>query len=401
MTNNNIRAGHKVSEGTSNKVTVRLEPSITELRNWAKQESITDAFKLTAQTFGQTEAFTVIGNLSQELSHPESTVILNDWADNPIVNMLSKLHAAYQSSAHISTQYPPLSHNGSITPTANMLRGLGADIAKRHFLLYLVVTPLSGGCSDHEYLLRRKLRLWLIIQALIRTAYHQCPHDTNIQKIAGYITKDVHDANWEIVDALLDRTEQLLPRSSSPYQYFSIALEQAAFEVKQRDIGLGPIRFLNATIDITRGHCSPIKPESDTTAELTSFSQLRTQQRRPLFPQSNNKTYEEIEVPSENSVFDDDGQAAIVHDVDPAATPAQQRLTGQSILIQNTELSHYLPWSWDRALPPELNALESWIQRGIAAPEEEEQFGAAIVWLATHLSRSLAFLMEVTISDSP
>ncbi|NWO07381.1 MAG: hypothetical protein HLX50_17340, partial [Alteromonadaceae bacterium] len=339
--------------------------------------------------------------MSQELSHPESSMVLNDWADNPIVTMLSKVHTTYQSSTHVSNHYPPLSHSGNTTQTASMLRQLGADIAKRHFLLYLITNPLSGGCSEHAYLLRRKLRLWLIIQALIRTVHHQCPHDANIQKVAGYITKDIHDANWEVVDALLDRTEQLLPRSSSPYQYFSFALEQAALEVKQRDFGLGPTRFLNATIDITRGHCSPIKPESDTTAELTSFSQLRTQQRPPPLLQSNNTIYEEIELPPENSVFDDDGQEAIVHDVDPAATPAHQRLTGQSILIQNTELSHYLPWSWDRALPPELNALESWIQRGLAGPEEEQQFGAANVWLATHLSRSLAFLMEVTISDSP
>lgn len=401
MTTNNIRGGHKVSEGDSDKMTVRLKPSITELQNWATQKGIAESYDIVAQTLGQTEIFTVIGNLSQELSHPESTVILNDWADNPIVTMLSKIHTTYQSSTHVSTHYPPLSHSGNTTQTASTLRQLGADIAKRHFLLYLIVTPLSGGCSDHEYLLRRKLRLWLIIQALTRTAYHQCPHDTNIQKVAGYITKDIHDANWEIVDALLDRTEQLLPRSSSPYQYFSIALEQAALEVKQRDFGLGPTRFLNATIDITRGHCSPIKPELETTTVLTSFSQARTQQRPPPFLQSNNTIYEEIELRPENSVFDDDDQAAIVHDVDPAATPAQQRLTGQSILIQNAELSHYLPWSWGRALPPETSNLEVWIESGLASTEEEQQFGAAIVWLATHLSRSLAFLMEVTISDSP
>lgn len=401
MTNNNIRAGHKISAGSSNKVTVRLTSTIAELQSWAKQEGVAEAFDIVAQAFGQSEAFTVIGNLSQELSHPESSVTLNDWVDNPIVNMLLKLHAAYQSSSHISSQHPPLSHSGNSSSTANMLRSMGADIAKRHFLLYLITNPLSGGCSEHAYLLRRKLRLWLIIQALIRTAHHQCPHDANIQKVAGYITKDIHDANWEVVDAVLDRTEQLLPRTSSPYQYFSIALEQAAREVKQRDSGPGPARFLNATIDITRGHCSPVKPESDTPAELTSFSQLRTQQRPPPFLHSNNKAYEEIELPSENTASDDDDQPIIVYDVDPAATPAQQRLTGQSILIQNTELSHYLPWSWDRALPPEINALENWIQKGLASPEEEQQFGAANVWLATHLSRSLAFLMEVTISDSP
>ena len=402
MTNDNTNSWHRESAERFQKTTVRHPPSnINELIGWAKQEGVAEAFALVAQTFGQTEAFTVLGNLGQELSHPESIVILSDWTDNPIVNALSKLHAAYQNSADIHTRHPPLSHNGNTHQTANMLRLQGADIAKRHFLLYLIITPLAGGCSDPEYLLRRKLRLWLVIQAIYRKANNKSPRDANIQKAAGYITKSVHDKNWTVVDALLDRTQQLLP-PAAPYQYFSIALEQAAPEIAQHFPGLGPTRFLNAVLAISRGECSPLGTDVDevvTHADLLNFDSGDKPPTQMTFA---GKTYQELELAGDNTeADDDDDQPALLYEIESADTPEQQRLTGQSILIQTAELSHYLPWSLDKALPPEINALEVWVDKNLLSSEQGQRFGAAIVWLSIHLSRSLAFVMETKIAETP
>jgi len=58
---------------------------------WAQEHEITEIFEVATLTFGFTKHFTVIGNLSQELSHPESVDILSAWAANPLITQLSKL----------------------------------------------------------------------------------------------------------------------------------------------------------------------------------------------------------------------------------------------------------------------------------------------------------------------
>lgn len=372
-----------------------------DLVEWASQQGLAEEFSVTAQTFGYTKAFTIVGNLSQEFSHPESSAVLSHWQDNPIVRLLVKLHIAYQSSPEIRSSFPPLSHRGNIEQTAAMLRGLGADIGQKHFLIYLLITPLAGGCSETEYLARREFRLWLVTQALYRTLDHGCPNDAFIQRAAGFTTKSIHDKNWEIIDELLKRTRQLLPHHPAPYRHFSFAIERAAIELKQAHSKPSPTRFLNAVVEIAQGHCSPLTNNSVSV------------ERRPHLLRSNvigeisltehdDVTYRSFEISADQTeTTDDDGQLALLFNVEPTDTPERKRLSGQSILLQSAEQSHFLPWSWEKALPPEVEELEAWIKRLLMSDELPEQLGATIIWLAVRLSRSLAFILNIEIRQSP
>jgi len=169
---------HRTPDGETQEQTVRHRGSAyATLYEWAQKHQITEIFEVATLTFGFTKHFTVIGNLCQELSHPESLDILNAWADNPLITQLSKLRATYDSCPDIHKIYPALPHAGNANQTKKKLRDLHANIEKRHFLLCLIVNPLASGCSEEQYRLRRAFRIWLLIQALERAVTKQCLSD--------------------------------------------------------------------------------------------------------------------------------------------------------------------------------------------------------------------------------
>ncbi|OZB16551.1 MAG: hypothetical protein B7X58_05220 [Marinobacter sp. 34-60-7] len=105
-----------------------------------------------------------------------------------------------------------------------------------------------------------------------------------------------------------------------------------------------------------------------------------------------------LDAPNDES--DENSEEALLYTVNADDPPERQRLTGQSILLQTTELSHYLPWSWDKPLPPELQSLNAWINQLLTSNNQLDRLGAAVVWLATRLSRSLPFTLELAISST-
>ena len=67
--------------------------------------------------------------------------------------------------------------------------------------------------------------------------------------------------------------------------------------------------------------------------------------------------------------------------------------------MQTAELSNYLPWSWDKPLPPETGQLEQWLKRTLADDSPAEKLGAVLVWLAVQFERSLEFIQEIGVTD--
>lgn len=404
MAKDGITDWHKNGVVPLTETTVRHLASRQEvLRNWAQQQEISDALEAIALTFGMSEGFTVIGNLSQELSHPESAEILNQWSDDPIVEELQRLNVIYRNSPEIVTQYPPYPHHGNVQQTANRMRKEGADIAQRHFLLHLIVTPLAGDGAESsiQYMLRRALRLWLIFQALKRTVRHQYCHDHLIQRAASFITKGVYHKNWKTIDSLLDRCHQLLGQKASTLSQFAIALEHSALQLKLQNSEQSSQRFLNVVVAIAQGECDPLEAGSETAQITCAFERLKTVEALPSALTYEGVAFQNFDLPQEQQETDDDPEQALLFEVDPEESPERQRLTGQSILLQSAELSHYLPWSWEKALPPEITALEEWIESELSSSSPLSNLGGATIWLATHLSRSLPYVLEFSICEKP
>ncbi|MEH6650498.1 MAG: hypothetical protein V7707_10785 [Motiliproteus sp.] len=100
------------------------------------------------------------------------------------------------------------------------------------------------------------------------------------------------------------------------------------------------------------------------------------------------------------SVTTEESQVLIQSRVDPQDSYSHQQLSANSVLLQSTELSHYLPWSWDKPLPHEAPELETWIERILSSGSMVEKLGGALVWLATRLGRSLPRIEALLINDT-
>lgn len=402
MTNYDDQNWHENVDEETSKTTVR--PSNAEyddLQAWAQKHSITEAFEIVALTFGFTKHFTVLGNLSQELSYPESINILSSWITNPFIAQLSKLRGLYNVSPDIHRKYPALPHAGNANQTKKKLRDFNADIGKKHFLLCLIINPLAADCSDEQYHLRRALRIWLIIQSLERAGNGHCLSDKGVQKLASYLTQDTYHNNWLLIDRTLERAKRLIGAQPFTFNRFTLALRNAAAELQFQSEGNSARRFLTSLAQVAEGDCEPFKSDTRSSLRFKNSPSFFYIDQLPQPQKIGNASCQTLNLFGDHDAdFDDDAEPALLYSVDPEDVPEKQRLTGQSILLQTTEQSHYLPWSWDKVLPPELAALEAWLGSMLTSPNVLARLGAAVVWLATRLSRSLPFVLELSISSA-
>lgn len=400
MTNSDARNWLGSAQKDSSKTTFSHPPRYDELLNWAGRSGVSSIFQAVAVTFGFTENLTILGDLNQEFGHPESKVILAQWDGNPVIAQLAELDAAFQNSHNIRSRHPPLPISGGVQKIGKTLRELEANTSQTHYLLYLLVTPLANAENSNQYADRRALRLWLITQGLIRTVRHQSPNCAFVSRSSLYVTKGPHDKNWVTIDALLDRTQQLLGRNPASFRFFSYAIGRAAQELRESFSDQSSKKFFNAIVATAQGDCDPIRVATPYPDRALEFGDLVVDQKPVLrFGEGEFKSQVfQLPVPQEQLDTDHDDQV-LLFDVSPEETPERQKLTGASIQVQSAELSHFLPWSWDRALPPEITALEQWLDTELVSHDQNQQFGAAIVWLAAHLSRSLPFVLEFAITD--
>jgi integrase len=402
MTNEGTQKWHRAPGQHSDQTTVR-QTRYQELAAWADEQGVRHAFDLVYYGLGSSETLIGLGNVVQELSYPEAQLTLSSWSLQPTVSELLKLSSAYRRSPQIASTYRMIPPSGSISQTKSRLKLAGADTQNRHFVLLMLITPLAGDQENsHHYKLRRSFRLWVLVQSLERLIHQQCIADGRIRDSINFILKPPHHENWALLDTLLKRADRLLDHNPS-FQQYSLALSQAASQLTLTSENRGDRRFFNAVDFIANGHCSPLDSYDSRLAPKLNVETFGTREIFSPELEFNGRHYQKLELPTdtEGSEADEDSNSALFFEVDPTETPERQQLTGQSILVQSTELSHYLPWSWDKPLPPETEALNQWIERELDSAQPLTAFGAACTWLCLTLSRSLPFLLEIQIAESP
>ena len=405
MTDNSYQNWHQTEESKDGDLTVRAPgPHFQSIREWAQENDIADIFDAIALTFGFTENFTIIGNLYRELSSPESTSILAQWSENSYINHLSRLSAAYSQSPEISNAFAGFPRRPSRSSTKQTLRNAGADISQTHFLLEMIVQPLVLSGPDSADRRRRAFRIWLIVQALERAVEHNCPFDSQIQQIASALSLPGDDTKWEVIDTVLHRSTRAYPAEECSYPQFTQTIRYAATQLKilpkfSENRKQKPL--LDAIALVAGGHINAIRQNHQFAPFQPSLTGLLAQtDSAVILDKHRNEPQVLAFYDNESDTADEEGlEQLLLFNVEPKETPEQQRLSGRSVLMQTAELSHYLPWSWDKPLPPEKEHLEKWLDQTLSHSALGERFGAALVWLALRLGRSLEFVLEFEITD--
>jgi hypothetical protein len=392
MTQEATQSWHRNPADIAEKMTVRLGAPFSELCLWATARGLEFPLELSYHILGLDEFTVSIGNLVQELTQPESKTITAEWSENPIVNELKNFVEVFAADDKVSRKYARIGHRGSVSKTKRLFR----NVSTRTFLLVMITIPLADSANKRTFCYRRRLRIWLIIQAASRLLDYRCSADASISIAARFLQIDSLDNRWKLIDELLDRTGQLLGPLPNSFENFTSALENAAGMMKQ--IGhcqKTPRGFLNAIVLIAGGSCREIESRSINT-------------RIPPHLKTTLSPIDEMPFETEESIFnvipsisdeDEGAEFSYITEVDPTDSVAQQTLSSGSVFIQTMELSHYLPWSWDRLLPPEVRLIESWIEDQLYSLERTEKLGGTLVWIAIQLSRSLPLVERITIES--
>ncbi|MAO11697.1 MAG: hypothetical protein CMG82_00070 [Marinobacter sp.] len=373
-------------------MTLRLGERFGDLCHWAVDQGLEFPVELSFHILGLDEFTVGFENLVQELRHPESESILSDWSFNPVVHELKKFADGFASDSRLPKLYPSIGHGGGAKRNKRQFK----DLASRTFLLSLIVNPLAVNTDEEVFCNRRRLRIWLIVHAAIRLIDFGCVADTSVSSAARFLQADSLDSRWALIDELLGRTKKLIGSAPHSFENFTSAMENAAGvmrEVKSRPKSHN--EFLNAILSIASGSCRQI--ESRTSAKTTAI---------PLHLKSKSSPIDELPFESGDSAYsvipsvsdDDEGETfSYVTEVDPTDSAAQQTLSSGSVFMQTMELAHYLPWTWDRLLPPEVQLVESWVERTLQTMDRRDRFGGVLVWAAMQLSRSLQLVERIPI----
>src|SRR5690554_4650183 len=336
MTKNVVQDWHRSSATIADNMTLRLGERFGDLCHWAVDQGLEFPVELSFHILGLDEFTVGFENLVQELRHPESESILADWSFNPVVHELQKFADGFAADSRLPKLYPSIGHGGGAKRNKRQFK----DLASRTFLLSLIVNPLAVNTDEGVFCNRRRLRIWLIVQAAIRLIDFGCVADTSVSSAARFLQADSLDSRWALIDELLGRTKKLIGSAPHSFENFTSAMENAAGvmrEVKSRPKSHN--EFLNAILSIASGSCRQI--ESRTSAKTPAI---------PLHLKSKSSPIDELPFESGDSAYSvipsvsDDGEGeaiSYVTEVHPTDSAAQQTLSSGSVFMQTMELAHY------------------------------------------------------------
>ena len=400
------REWHEADRSGRDELTVRQPgPHFQAIRAWADRNDVTGIFDAIAVAFGFTENFTIVADLCRVLAGNDAQAVLSQWADNSYIAELTRLLSAFNKDPVFARSYPGFPHDLSKKDKKKILIKAGADLDNQHFLLELILHPQPP--SDNHLLdtARTSLILWLIVQALERVVGNDCPHDAQIRHVASVLCVPRDNRKWVLIERVLEWTLQSYPSAKYTYRQFDSAIRYAAAQLLPRFLRKKTQiekDALTAILLVSEGQINPTEALRTTYAFQPCFGNLRNRARSTIDLISHRDEPQLLACDGDDveSADEDSLDQLLLLGVDPAGTPEQQKLSGRSILMHTAELSNYLPWSWDKPLPPETQALDSWLTHTLADQPLAEKLGAALVWLAVHLERSLEFVQEIGISDA-
>lgn len=394
MTINATQNWHKKNSDAVEKMTVRLGRRFEAICQWAIENAQQLPLEAGYHILGLNPSLAGIGNLVHELSHSDSLLITKQWIANPVVNMLAEFSAAVKACPEIDQQYSYISHAGGAAHNRRQYQ----DFQNKTFLLTLLTHPLSDITDPQTYLERQRLRIWLLAQAAFRLVEHGIAADRSISAAARFLVLDADASEWALVDQLIHRARKQLGESQT-FERYTTALANAADALKEDDrfAGRGYRVFLNAVMAIAYGEITPIE---NNIIYIRVPTVVRYRSLVPQKVQPDEKLLDETQV-SLPVAFEDIDEPAFSYltEIDPTDSLAEQTLSSGSIYMQTMEMSHYLPWSWEKVLPAETEALQGWLSNALNSTEMQTNVGAACVWLAMQFGRSL-FMVERFLIDA-
>lgn len=379
----------------ANSATTALPESWTQLEAWAQEHSVLEEFFVVANATGLIGHPHHLRRVLVELCSSLAKKTLEAWRDETqYANVLHKLSAAN----------PPSDHRVACLYLTNNLIPANLNIPSEidtYYLLGLLVTRLPVVEQEEERDWFERLRLWLFVHAVERTALGT-RQDLNLE-IACSKLRLAHDGHKRWL-SLFERFRTELIDFESIGIHITVCARQILNANNSAQSDLKPVerKLLESLIAVA----SHIHTPKKNGAHLPSVPGIYRPAPEPWIWEAVTKpATDEFELPTENQDLpkpilipsNDDGDDLLQIEVDEKASYIHQQLQARTIILASAEDLHFLPWSWGRPNPIELQRLTAWLQRSLASPDKATQALATFTSIALVTGRSLRRALDIPI----
>lgn len=367
-----------------------------QILDWARDHSVSNEFFLVANSTGLICHPQALGRVFAALDSNVAKQVLERWRlESEYAQTLYRLSIARSAQDPRLTAYRSLTD--VVPATAHVTEHIGT-----FYLLALLLARLPVVESDEHRNWFERLRLWLFIHSLERTALGN-PQDKHLE-VACSKLRLAHDGNKGWVDLfgklrtdslgfegigvhLVSRAQQMLDTQSA----------EEALTHTQRNL-------LEALILIARHEHAPKDSGGVFPVQIIEHQPRAGKAIWDLFDDTRTAAgSSDLEVSGPAILIPGLGESADLQriDVDERASCAHQQLQANSILLSAAEDLHFLPWSWNRPNPLELPLLATWLQNSLSSPEEEKRAVATFSLIALITGRSLRRALDLSLGSVP
>ena len=370
---------------------------------WAKERDVLETLDLVYHSFGLSPRHVDPHRIIKEITLPFGEKILSEWVDNEIARSLYDYYLELANTPDIFNKVEFLPRVAS----ADKAKRDAGDYTNSSYLLALSYSsPFQGKYSKSAYY-QTMLRIWCYLHGMYWSKA-EGRHDSVLSRVARYLIIDRADGNKiELLDVFFEELDKKLSQCDINFYLCNFYIgEVAGFLSRQRsrDLDQGQKNFLTNLTRIARYDIELIGdvPQGKISSPKFLIQKLKNTSSANevirLFDQSGMAYSEEYAI--EESEVSDEDVGFLNIEISPEQTDAEQIVISRGVFIQRAEQAHYLPWSWDKVLPPEIPLLEDWLNKRLASIDISESLAAAIIWIAQEYGRSLDTVLMLEIKES-
>src|SRR5690554_2086059 len=377
----------------------------------AKEYDVEYITTLIYYTLAQSSNAVDPNRLYDEISLTYARGILEDWQDSGMAKELLRYFVFAKNTLLndkvYSTKYAPKARAKNKSQAQSTIPSFNSKTC----LLALSYTQLRFDVDDNTLFYQTLFRLWLYIHGLYNIAENEA-----YDKVLQHVVSRFRELTYSDGDVpfFIKFFESIGARLSSRHRSFS-ACNNAIYATATHLLELETDNRRNSTFlrNVIRlslhdnaadfsiyslsadGHSAP------NTQSLKRFKKKAgiALNLDEAFEVNEARTLINIEDTEEDAL--EEADSLIAYGTDKNATEPERLIYSNSITYQSAEISHYVPWSWEKLLPPEIALLQNWIDKSLTSPDIQKSFAGALVWLALRYGRSLDKVLLFPISDTP
>jgi len=325
-----------------------------------------------------------LGSVLTLIASPVTLDLLNNWSDYS--EEASSLYALGKALA----AHPSLKKHRALSQSKAARDHFRGDLPRYYLIALLSERMLLPDIDPSNWMLQ--LRLWVLVHALVR-AKRNVYLDKNLQSLATSIRMaSDKDRGWQDFYFRLKPAALSGSFSETNNRICTLANRILAFP----DLPNKEMLALKAAIAVSAFH--------DKQIPLPASSPLPTYDRPESIKPPSLQLQVDVEDGGVDVLENPEGTAEVLTQTFPAnATPAQRRLSTDTVIMTTREAVMHLPWRWGCPNPYELDRLEMWINDSLVSFPLDLAAGLAVafVWTGYSTGRSAARVLDMEVGNTP